>query len=170
MAKEPNQESRGGSLAALWSDMAEIRVGMLTTHDGRILRSRPVLICSDRDEGAFYVFTRAEDHKIPEIERDGRVCVTFVDSGNEIYISVSGEATVLNDRERARKYAVPEATAWFENGVDDEALRLVRIALDQAERWDVSTNPFRKVWEIVRSMESSHSPELTDNSKISFRP
>lgn len=169
MAKEPNPESHDESLAMLWSDIAAIRVGMLTTHDEGVLRGRPVLICADRDEDAFYIFTRAEDHKIREIERDSRVCVTFVDSGREIYISVSGQATILDDRATARKYAVPDATAWFEHGVDDEDLRLVRISLDQAERWDVSTNPIRKVWEIARSMNSPDTPDLTENSKFVFR-
>ncbi|MQA64711.1 MAG: hypothetical protein GEU76_02240 [Alphaproteobacteria bacterium] len=169
MANEPHQESHSNDLESLWSDIAAIRIGMLITHDDGVLRSRPVLICADRNEEALYVFTRAEDHKIPEIERDGRVGVTLVDSAKEIYISVSGEATVLRDPEKARKYAVVEAVAWFEHGVDDEDLRLIRITLDQAERWDVSTNPLRKVWEIARSMKSPHTPDLTDNSKYAFR-
>jgi general stress protein 26 len=169
MVNDPKDGPPTHNLDSLWNDIAAIRIGMVTTCDAGVLRSRPVLTSPEREEEVVYFFTRAEDHKIREIGRDGRVCVAFVDSGREIYISVSGEARILDDRDRARKYASPEAIAWFDNGIDDESLRLIRVGLQQAERWDVNANPIRKTWEIVRSMNSPRTPELADNSKFSFR-
>lgn len=153
-------------LGPLWQEIERIRVGMVTTRDGEVLRSRPMVASADREEGALYFFINCHDHKIAEVAEMPEVAVAFVDSKREIYISVSGCASVMVDREKAREHWSAPAMAWFRNDIEDPELRLMRVEVLQAEMWKVDTNPFRKVWEIGRSLGTSHNPDLTENTKF----
>lgn len=153
-------------LEPLWADIEHIMTGMVTTLDEGLLRSRPMLAFPDKADGALYFFTRADDHKVEEVQRDPRVCVSFVDTKNEIYVSVTGRGSVVADREKARQHATAAAVAWFDDGLDDVNLRLLRVDIEQAERWDVTTNPLRKLWEIALAFETERTPDLAENRKF----
>lgn len=157
-------------LTPLFTEIDRIAVGMVTTRDGNVMRGRPMRASADAAEEAIYLYSRDEDHKLVEIDRVPDVEIAFVDSEREVYISVSGRATVMRDRGKALEHASREVLAWFENGVDDPALRLIRVEVRQAERWDVNTNPVRKMWELERSLGSDHTPDLTDNVKYEPAP
>ncbi|HSR54671.1 MAG TPA: pyridoxamine 5'-phosphate oxidase family protein, partial [Alphaproteobacteria bacterium] len=106
------------------------------------------------------------DHKVGEVRHHSDVCVSFVDTAAEIYISVTGEALVVNNREKAEKHGSLAALAWFEEGVADEDLRLLKVDVRLAEKWDVKANPLEKIWEIMRSQHNPRTPEVTENTKF----
>ena len=156
------------NLAPLWTEVERIGLGMVVTHDAGTPRARPMLASVDRKQRALYFFTRAEDHKVEEVSEDQRACVTFVDSTEKIYISVSGRAAILEDRDKAREHWSFASIAWFDDGVDDEDLRLLKISVEQAEKWEADTSLLRTVWEIALSYRTEKTPDLNDDMK--FRP
>jgi general stress protein 26 len=153
-------------LGPLWREIGRIGIGMVTTRDGDVLRSRPMVASADRDEAALYFFVNCHDHKIAEVAETPEVEVAFVDSKREIYVSVSGRASLVMNREKAREHWSAPAVAWFREGIDDPELRLLRVEVLQAEMWDVDTSMLRKIWEIGRSLGTAHNPDLTENTKF----
>lgn len=157
--------SDNDEFAGLWQDLESIRLAMVVTHDTGVLRGRPMVASVDRAEKAIYFVVNRHDPKVAEIAAAPDVALSFVDSERALYVSVSGTAEIVADVAKARQHGKAETLAWFERGAEDPDLRLMRVDIHQAEKWDVDTDPIRTAWEIGRSQLSSHTPDLTDNRK-----
>ena len=117
--------------------LARVRVGMVTTRraDGS-LHTRPMGHHGfDRDEGALWFFTRADDAKVAELERDPQVSVGFADPRSRRYVAVSGTGSLLRDTERARALWRWSEREWFPAGPEDPQLLLLRVEVSTAEVW-----------------------------------
>jgi general stress protein 26 len=114
-----------------------INICMLVTNDGRgELRGRPMATQSVEFDGDLWFFTAADSEKMRDIERSPSVCVTYADAASNRYVSASGLAENLNDRAKMRELWTPMLKVWFEDGVDDPNLRLIRVEVHRAEYWD----------------------------------
>src|SRR5438132_409520 len=111
-----------------------IKVAMLTTvaEDG-CLRSRP-MVTQDKDfDGTLWFFTQAGAPKVSEVEREERVNLSYANPDDQRYVSVSGTARLVRDRDRIREFWSPALKAWFPKGPDDPELALLRVEVDRAE-------------------------------------
>jgi general stress protein 26 len=114
-----------------------IKVAMLTTaEDDGSLRCRPMLMLDVEFDGDLYFFTKASAPKVEEVERDRHVCVSYVASQDQRYVSMSGLARVLRDRAKMEEFWAPELKAWFPDGLKDPELALLWISVSQAEYWE----------------------------------
>lgn len=114
-----------------------IEICMLVTNDGRgELKARPMATQAVDFDGDLWFFAAVDSEKTRDIERSPSVCVSYADAGSSRYVSVSGLAEVVNDRRRMRALWTPMLKVWFEGGVDDPALRLIRVEVHHAEYWD----------------------------------
>src|SRR5690606_9006634 len=79
----------------------DIHIAMLTTaeNDGT-LRSRPMATTEIKESNVLWFFTKIDSPKIREIEHDGHVNVNYMDRDKERYISVSGKAMTVRDRNK----------------------------------------------------------------------
>jgi general stress protein 26 len=115
----------------------DVRICMLITNDGRgELKARPMGTQAVEFDGDLWFFTAADSEKAREIERTPTVCVSYADTSAHKYISVSGTAELLNDREKMRELWTPMLKLWFDQGVSDPNLRLIRVEVQRAEYWD----------------------------------
>lgn len=117
-----------------------IKVAMLVTEttDGS-LRSRPMVTQGTEFDGELWFFTDVGSAKVFEIESDRHVNICYADPGHDKYVSVSGLASLLNDRKKIRELWNPLAKAWFPGGADDPELTLIRVRPTAAEYWDNSS-------------------------------
>jgi general stress protein 26 len=125
--------------AKLWDLIKDVKIAMLTTLDTREgrLRSRPlVTLEADREGGDLWFFTAADSEKVSEIESEWRVNLSYANPAREIYVSVSGVAELVVDRDRIRRLWSPVQLVWFPKGVDDPRLALLRVRIVMAEYWD----------------------------------
>ena len=82
----------------VWDLMKTIGFAMLVTHDGDKLRARPMSAYVDRAENMIYFLTDARRHKDEEIARNPGINLSFADAGSQKYVSITGTASVANDR------------------------------------------------------------------------
>ena len=68
----------------------------------------------ERDENAIYFLTDARRHKDEEIARDPNINLSFADTGGQKYVSLTGIATVSNDRAKIRDLFSTPAKAWWD--------------------------------------------------------
>ena len=83
----------------LWEMIKDIRIAMLASEDGDVLRSRPMAACQNDFTGTLWFFTHAKSAKVQEIADDARVCVSYADADAQNYVSSSGRARLVHDRE-----------------------------------------------------------------------
>ncbi len=108
---------------------------MLTTvaTDGSLV-SRPMGVQAVDFDGDLWFFAAADSHKVAEIARDSAANAAF--SGSTSWVSVSGRASLVRDRDKIRELWNTVADAWFPDGPDTPGVVLIRLHADSAEYWD----------------------------------
>ena len=111
-----------------------IKTAMLTTAsaDGS-LRSRPMATLEGEFDGVLWFFTRADAPKVGEVQQEGQDNVNYADADGQRFVSVSGRATLVVDREKIQELWSPVYKAWFPKGLDDPQIALLRVEADKAE-------------------------------------
>ena len=92
----------------------DIRTAMLVTidSDGRP-HSRPMSTQDTEFDGAVWFLTDIESAMVREIAANPTVAVTYASPGKESYVSLSGQAEILNDRERIKRFWSAFMKAWW---------------------------------------------------------
>ena len=121
------------------ADVVEVmrseRIAMLTTATGEgKLVSHPMTIQEVNDDGDVWLFIDlTSDHA--EALRTGPA-VNLAVTGSGSWLSVSGTAELVHDRERTEQLWDGSVEAYFD-GVDDPRLGLLRVSGDSAQLWGV---------------------------------
>jgi general stress protein 26 len=157
-------------IAKLIELIKDINTAMLTTvqADGT-LRSRPMMHQKVEPDGTLWFFTQASSPKADEVRQDGHVNVSYAHPGNEKYVSVSGEATIVRDRAKAKELWSPLLKAWFPKGPDDPDLVLLRVRADRAEYWDVSSSTMVQLFGMVKALVTGKQYDPGENEKVDLR-
>ncbi|OUL30754.1 pyridoxamine 5'-phosphate oxidase family protein [Nostoc sp. 106C] len=116
----------------------DIGCGMLTTvdEDGS-LHSRPMDKTSDiQSDGTIWFFTNASTHKVFEIEHRQHVNISFTSPNEPRYVSISGIAELVKDRNKMQELWKPELQAWFPQGLDESDIALLKVKINRADYWD----------------------------------
>jgi general stress protein 26 len=124
-----------GDVERAWELMKKIGYAMLVTRDGDRLRARPMAAYVEREEDAIYFLTDARQHKDEELARAPAVNLSFADTGGQKYVSVSGTASITNDRDKIRELFSTPARAWWDNA-EDPNIRVLKVRPEEAEFWD----------------------------------
>ncbi len=106
-----------------------------TVADGKIV-SRPMGTSAIDDDGTCWFMTRNESEKVEQIENDSEVYLQYLDNSKHHYLSIRGNAEVVYDRQKIEELWSPIVNAWFENGKDDPAIRLIKVTPAEGHYWD----------------------------------
>ncbi|AHJ28064.1 pyridoxamine 5'-phosphate oxidase family protein [Nodularia spumigena CS-584] len=129
---------RGQQIQKLRELIADISCGMLTTIDqnGR-LHSCPMYKSGDiNSEGAIWFFTSANTQKADDIKRNQQVNVSFTSPDKQRYVSVSGTAELVKDRNKMQEQWQPELQTWLPKGLDEPDLVLLKVNIHKVDYWD----------------------------------
>ena len=152
-------------VARVWSLIEDMSIAMVVTHaGGRTIRARPMAARADRTDNAIYFLTDADAAKDDEIRRDENVCLAFVDTSKQKYLSVTGRGEISNDRAKIKQYwSVFDKAFW--NDADDPAIRLLKVQPEQAEYWERAGAVATTVRMIAAQMLGGR-PNLGSNEKV----
>jgi general stress protein 26 len=148
----------------------ETKVGMLTTMDmDGTLRSRPLQTVGVEDGGTLWFFTGQSSPKVAEAEADaGRVNVSYANPGKHDYVSVSGKAMVVRDREKMREMYTKWVQVFFPEGLDDPDLALLRVDIEKAEYWDAPGSAVGRLYALTKGLATGDKDAIGENAKLSF--
>ena len=118
-----------------------IGITMMTTvcKDGS-LHSRPMVTLGPKFDGGLWFFTRADSAKVGEVEEEGQVNLTYENSRESVYVSLSGIATLVQDRQQIEKLWRDDLLAWFPEGLKDPQLALLRVDVCRWAYWDTQSS------------------------------
>ena len=91
-----------------------IKVAMLTTTapDGS-LHSRPMATQEAEFDGVLWFFTKSGSGKVDEILHDSEVNVSYASPEDHRYVSISGKAALVRDRDKIEEFWSPVYRTWF---------------------------------------------------------
>jgi general stress protein 26 len=125
-------------------------VAMLThvSHDGSLL-SRPMAPLAMDSDGAIWFFVdRTAQHADPLRS----VNLSFSDASRSIYVSISGHAEVIGNRERIAEMWTPLAKPWFPGGAESKNLALLKLVAHRIEYWDAPHSRVVRLLALAASM------------------
>ncbi|MDQ2866475.1 MAG: pyridoxamine 5'-phosphate oxidase family protein [Candidatus Eremiobacteraeota bacterium] len=146
--------------------IGEIEIAMVTSVDDEgMLHSRPMATQAAQDDGTVCFFTSAQTSVAYQSD-DTYVNVSYADAKRSVYISISGLATILDDRERIKKLWDPASAAWFPKGLEDPELRLLCVQIERAEYWDVASNALTLLVGYARKAITGKSDGIGSHERI----
>ncbi|WP_034256979.1 pyridoxamine 5'-phosphate oxidase family protein [Adhaeribacter aquaticus] len=145
-----------------------IKNGMLVTieEDGS-LRSRPMRYLQISGTDILFL-TGYASGKTHEIKNDSHVNVSFADDSSNVYVSISGKATVSKDPKKIEELWHPAFKAWFPEGKDDPNVAVLRVAVNSAEYWDSSSGPVVHAIGFAKAILTGEAYHPGDNEKLSI--
>ncbi|GAA2188151.1 MULTISPECIES: pyridoxamine 5'-phosphate oxidase family protein [Leucobacter] len=116
--------------------MREERFVMLSTAtpDGKIV-SHPMTPQEVTDAGDVWFFIGLQGDQADAIRANPQVNLAFAETGS--WLSVSGLAEFVTDEAKARELWDGEVDAYFDGGLDDPNLGLLRVTGESAQYWGV---------------------------------
>jgi general stress protein 26 len=143
--KKTTAELDPQAAARLRELIADISVAMITTvtPDGA-LRSRPMFTQEIR-EGELWFFMSDQSRSAHDLAEEHAVNVSYADPIRGRFVSVTGLADIVRDRDRMRDFWGPAVARFFPLGVDDPHLTLLRVRIDSAEFWDSPSSRMRPI-------------------------
>ena len=162
------QETRQQSIEKLSELIKDVNIAMLTTMDGGVLRSRPMQTQEFELDGDLWFFIGKNTHKADEIERDNRVNVSYAAPSDNTYVSVSGAASIVEDKAKIEELWNPILKAWFPEGLDDPNLCLLKVSVEQAEYWDATSSTIIQIVGFVKALVTGQQADGGENKKITL--
>jgi len=129
-------DAEPGDTAKLVEMIRSIRVALLTTvdRDGHF-KARPVQTLQVDADATLWFFTDWSSPKVDELHHDVRVSLGYADPAKNMYVAVSGVASLLRDPHKAQELWSVEQRAYYPLGPEDGRLALLRVQIDRAEYW-----------------------------------
>jgi len=164
-----DQDNSNESVNKLANLIKGIKMAMFISlsKDG-FIHSRPMATQELEFDGDLWFFTSIDSEKIIEIKYNSHVNVSYADIGTNKYISVSGDAEVVEDKNKIKQLWNPTLKIWFPNGSEDPKLTLIKVNVTNAEYWDTPQNAVVKLVGFVKAITTGKSIDLGENKKVSL--
>jgi general stress protein 26 len=162
-------------LDELYGLIEKMHIAMLTTRraDGMLV-TRPMATQKRDPMADLWFVTDVETHKIEEIEQDPHVSIGYLDHGSMEWVSVSGIATISQDREKIRELYEPDWRAWFgdeggekDGGPDDPRLALIKVDAQSAIYMKAKHSKPRMLFEVARGIVTGKEPDVGREERLS---
>lgn len=140
---------------------------MMTTvcKDGS-LNSRPMITQEPQFDGGLWFFTRADSAKVGEVEEEGQVNLTYENAMESVYVSLSGQATLVQDRQQIEKLWKEELTAWFPEGLNDPEIALLRVDVSKWAYWDARSGVMSERTGTLNDSPAEVVPDIGDHRRL----
>ncbi|GAC1366491.1 MAG: pyridoxamine 5'-phosphate oxidase family protein [Ktedonobacteraceae bacterium] len=167
MSKHDNKKSDKQQLS---EKIKDIRIAMMTTvePDGN-LYSRPMATQDLKDiefDGDLWFFTHTSAPKVEQVQQHRQVNLSYAKPDANLYVTVSGTAQLVHDREKIKQTWKPFYKAWFPNGEDDPDLALLKVHVESAEYWDAPTGKAGLFANIIKAMASNAEEPVGEDVKL----
>ena len=162
-------------LAELYGLIDGIEIAMFTTRrpDGWLV-SRPMATQTQAEGTDLYFVTDIESHKLDELDHDPNVNLAYYRDRTKEWVSVSGTATVSQDRQAIRELYQSDWKAWFgdeggarDGGPDDPRLALILVDVHAVSYLKQDKPRPVVLFEVVKGMVTGQKPDLGEVKQVS---
>jgi general stress protein 26 len=128
----------------------DTRLAMLTSvdPDGRLV-SKPMATQDVDFDGEVWFIAERDSEKVRNIEANSNVNVAYAGSG--AWVSLSGDASVVDDTAKLAELWNTFTDAWLEGGPDNPNNILIRVEATGAEYWDAPGSKVAQLLNLVKA-------------------
>ena len=170
-------ESTEKNLKDLYALIDGIEIAMFTTRrpDGQLV-SRPMATQTQAEGSDLWFVTDIESHKLDELEHDPHVNLAYFRDRTKEWVSVSGTATITQDRKAIHELYQPDWKIWFgdeggerNGGPDDPRLALILAEARSVTYMKTKYSRPRVLFEIARGVLTGTDPDIGREEHLSAR-
>ena len=167
---ENNNVSPAKKIEELYSLVEGIDIAMLTSRnfDGTLV-SRPMSTQEKRPRVDFWFVTSTETHKVDEIEAQPEVNLAYYNNKSREWVSVSGTARIITDRDLIRTLYKPDWKAWFgdeggnrNGGSNDPRLVLIEVEAHEATYLKSHQRRAVQLFKVAKALLTGEPPKIGD--------
>jgi general stress protein 26 len=157
------------ALEDIKNKIKDINIAMLVTEepDGT-LRSRPMATNKMEDDGSIWFFTGEYSPKVAEVNENHKVNISYADPDKNVYVSVSGQAYLVTDKNKIDELWKPFLKAWFPKGKEDPNVALLKVVPQKAEYWDSESSKMILAFNVVKAILSGEKHESNEHKKLNL--
>ncbi len=157
----------------LWDLIKDIKFAMFTTRHGNgHLHSRPMTTQNgsiDEDSSLWFFMSKRGD-VVRDIASDPAVSVVYADTDADDYVSVSGQARVVDDLAKKRQLWTKLAQAWFPEGVSDPDLALVQVSITHADYWEAKDSKVTQLFKMAKAAVTGKPPtDISEHGRVNMQ-
>lgn len=120
-------------------EMAEDSMCLFCTYEDNKVISRPMNTRGIDDDGTLWFISRRDSEKNRQVNDGSPVYLMYMDTGKQHYLTLSGTASVMVDKQKTEELWSPFIKAWFDGGKDDPDLTLIRVTPEEGHYWDTKS-------------------------------
>ncbi len=150
----------------LWTLIEPIGTAMLASWNGEYLHARPMVHVNDTFEGELLFYTHMDSAKVDEISNYDDVCLSYMDTDKQCYVSLSGAAMFTQDKKLIDKHWNAFVAAWFPEGKDSRDIGLLRVHVYKAEIWDSPSSSMVQLFHIAKANMTNTKPDMGEHEKF----
>ena len=162
-------------LKELYELIDGMEIAMMTTRapSGRLV-TRPMATQQQEDDADLWFVTNIEADKIDDLRHDPNVNLGYYDDGSKEWVSVSGKATITQDRAKIHELYAPDWRAWFgdeggerDGGPDDPRLALIFVDAETVHYMKAKHSKPVTLFEIAKGIVTGTQPDLGREEQLS---
>lgn len=104
------------------------------------LSVRPMSTMKCDEDGCVWFLSDKSSDKNQDIQSDPRVQLLYAHKGGSEFISVSGNAEIVEDKKKLDELWTSFAKAYFPGGKDDPSISLICVKPESGYYWDTKHN------------------------------
>lgn len=161
-------------LDELYELIEDMEIALMTTRrpDGALV-TRPMATQKHGPLADLWFVTSIETHKVDEIEADPNVCLGYYNPETREWVSVSGTATLTQDREKIHELYQPDWLYYFEEehgeghgGPDDPRLALICVDARSVHYKKAKFSKPRALFEMARRAVTGENVKLSREERL----
>ncbi|WP_371055123.1 MULTISPECIES: pyridoxamine 5'-phosphate oxidase family protein [unclassified Rhodosalinus] len=147
-----------------WSRLDDVRAGLLAA-DGE--RPVPMSPMPEKDANAIWFITAAGSAADRAAKSGGEASFHVADPRANFYANVFGKLEETNDAAKLDELWSAMAAAWFPDGRDDDAVRLVKFTPHEGEIW-ATEGGAAYLYEIAKANVTDKMPDVGVHGRVVF--
>lgn len=163
MTESEAKSVTGAEAVARVKELVEdIDFTMLTTRDAAgNLVGRPMSTRQMDEQGDIWFFTVKDSTAVNEAEAHHEVGLSYVNAKGHRYVSVAGQAAIVDDPAKMSELYSPSLDIWFEDGLDTPGITLLRVTPVECEFWEPRHGKLVTAVGMLKALVTRDSPDDT---------
>ena len=143
----------------------DIKITMFTTIDaeGHFV-SRPMAHHLVEPDGDLWFFAERDSRVVEQITANPHVSLTL--TSNDTWISIDGDAGVVEDQAKKNELWNSWVEAWLPQGPDDPNVVLIKVDAHTAEYWDTPGGAVASLLSFAKSKVTGEPYQGTDRETV----
>ena len=147
-----------------WHRLEKQAIVMLTDTFAGGLRCRPMAARIRPQEGAIWFLTDRDSAKVDEVTAEPDVCIAVVDTGANLYMSLTGTCSLIEDRAKIAELWSAADKIFFDSP-EDTRIVAMRVTPTQGQTWAGPSGPVAAV-KMALSLLTGDKPSLGETQKV----